>query len=94
MGDCLFTLPINRLDLHLEGSSEVQVIYCDVLQQQLKPVRQKYTRLSATQYHYENVPNDFEATITVDEWGLVMDYPGLFVRTAVSVTPQVAGSPR
>ena len=33
------------------------------------------------EYKFENVPNDFEAIITVDEWGLVVNYPELFVRT-------------
>ena len=75
------TLPINRLKLPVNESQEIKVIYCDVLNQEIKPVRQKYTRLSETEYKYENVPNDFEAVITVDELGLVVDYPELFIRT-------------
>lgn len=75
------TLPIRRLSLSTNQSQEIQVIYFDLLEQQIKPVRQKYTRLSNTEYHYENVPNDFEATIQVDESGLVVDYPLLFERT-------------
>jgi len=74
------TLPINRLNLNQNQAQETQVIYCDLLEQQIKPVRQKYTCLSDTEYHYENVPNDFEATIQVDESRLVVDYPSLFVR--------------
>ncbi|HYG14457.1 MAG TPA: putative glycolipid-binding domain-containing protein [Bacteroidia bacterium] len=77
------TLPIRKLNLHDGQSQEIQVIYCDLLNRTTGCVRQQYTRLSATRYHYQNVPNDFEATITVDEQGLVVDYPGLFVRTAV-----------
>lgn len=76
------TLPINRLKLTPQASREIQVIYLDLLKQQVKPVRQKYTRLSDSTYQYENIPNDFEAVITVDELGLVVDYPQLFVRTA------------
>jgi hypothetical protein len=57
------------------------VIYFDLLAQQVKPVHQRYTCRSETEYHYENVPNDFEATLQVDELGLVVDYPSLFVRT-------------
>jgi uncharacterized protein len=74
------TLPINRLSLNRNETQEIQVIYCNLLEQQIKPVRQRYTCLSNTEYHYENVPNDFEATIEVDESGLVVDYPSLFVR--------------
>ncbi|THU38363.1 transcriptional regulator [Niastella caeni] len=75
------TLPIRRLQLKQHQSQEIQVIYCDLLEQKITPVRQKYSCLSATEYHYENIPNDFEANILVDESGFVVDYPALFVRT-------------
>ena len=77
------TLPINRLKLAQDATQQIQVIYIDLLEHQIRRVRQQYTRLSDTTYHYENVPNDFEANITVDESGLVVDYPLLFVRTAI-----------
>lgn len=76
------TLPINRLKLAVGEEQEIKVIYIDLLEHQIKLVRQKYIRLSNSEYHYENVPNDFEAKITVDEEGLVVDYPSLFIRTA------------
>ena len=44
---------------------------------------QVYKRISEEKYHYENIPNDFEADITVDENGLVVDYPSLFTRTEI-----------
>ena len=80
------TLPIRRLRLSQHQAQEIEVIYCDLLEQQIRPVRQKYTCLSGTAYHYENIPNDFEATILVDELGLVIDYPSLFVRKAALKT--------
>ena len=80
------TLPIRRLKLSQNQTQEIQVIYCDLLEQQIKPVRQRYTCLSGTEYHYENVPNDFEATIQIDESGLVVDYPMLFARPAALQT--------
>jgi len=76
------TLPINRLKLSPGEEYEIQVIYLDLLEQRIVPVTQKYIRLSKTEYHYENVPNDFEANIEVDELGFVANYPSLFVRTA------------
>jgi hypothetical protein len=76
------TLPINRLKLGQNEEHQIQVIYLDLLNQQIVPVKQKYVRLSKTEYHYENVPNDFEAKIEVDELGFVVNYPSLFVRTA------------
>ena len=80
------TLPIRRLRLRQNQTQEIHVIYCDLLEQQIKPVRQRYTCLSDTEYHYENVPNDFEATIQVDESGFVIDYPSLFMRKAAIIT--------
>jgi uncharacterized protein len=76
------TLPINRMKLQTNESRDIKVLYLDILAKEIKMVRQKYTRLSHDQYKYENVPNDFEAVITVDESGIVVDYPELFVRTA------------
>lgn len=80
------TLPINRLKLSRNEEQQIKVVYLDLLEQQLRPVKQKYSRLSNTEYHYENVPNDFEAKIEVDELGFVVDYPSLFVRTAKLMT--------
>lgn len=76
------SLPINRLRLAQGDQYVIRVIYVDLLDQQILPVKQKYTRVSNTEYQYENVPNDFEARIKVDELGFVVDYPPLFIRTA------------
>ncbi|MFD1140342.1 putative glycolipid-binding domain-containing protein [Larkinella insperata] len=80
------TLPIRRLGLQPDQSRQIGVIYCDLLAGQFTPVQQQYTRLAETAYHYQNVPNNFEAIIQVDEYGLVVDYPELFVRTAALTT--------
>jgi uncharacterized protein len=77
------TLPINRLQLDKNETHKVRVIYFDLLEQEVRPVNQQYTRLDDLQYHYENIPNDFETDITVDENGFVVDYPSLFTRTDI-----------
>ena len=77
------TLPINRLQLRLNQSQIIRVVYLDLIGGEIKPVTQKYTRLSEYSYKYENVPNDFEANVSVDEFGFVTDYPGLFERIAI-----------
>ena len=56
-------------------------MFLDILSHEIIPVQQRYTKLSNTEYKFENVPNDFEAVITVDESGIVVNYPELFVRT-------------
>lgn len=78
------TLPINRLKLSEKESAQIKVLYVDVLGRKLMPVQQKYTKVSQTEYTYENVPNDFEAIISVDDLGLVVEYPGLFKRTYIT----------
>lgn len=74
------TLPINTLKLQENKSQEIQVIYIDVLNSALRPASQRYTRTAKEKYLYENIPKNFEAEITVDESGLVLDYPQLFER--------------
>lgn len=76
------TLPVNRLNLSVNQAQQIKVIYCDLLQNEFTQVNQKYIRLSNSTYRYQNVPNDFEADIQVDDYGFVVDYPQLFVRTA------------
>jgi hypothetical protein len=78
------TLPINRLDLPEKEDAQIKVLYVDVLGRKMMPVLQKYTKLSSTDYKYENVPNDFESVISVDDLGLVVKYPGLFTRTYIT----------
>ena len=77
------TLPINRLNFTEKKEQTIDVIYLDILEWKIKRVKQSYTRLSNNIFKYENVPNNFEASIKVDKKGLVVDYPGLFSRTAI-----------
>ena len=78
------TLPINRLKLLEKEEEQIKVLYVDVLGRKMMPVQQKYTKLSQTDYKYENVPNVFESVIVVDDLGLVVKYPGLFKRTYIT----------
>ncbi|MEX2233175.1 MAG: putative glycolipid-binding domain-containing protein [Cyclobacteriaceae bacterium] len=40
----------------------------------------EYPRLSQNEYEFQNIPNDFEAIVTLDEDGLVVSYPERFER--------------
>jgi uncharacterized protein len=77
-------LPINRLGLSEKEGEHIKVLYVDILGRKIMPVEQHYTKLSHTTYKYENVPNDFESILTVDDLGLVVEYPGLFKRTYIT----------
>ena len=74
------SFPINRLSWRCNEPREIQVLFVDVLDQSTTVVRQCYTKRSDCQFKFETVPNDFEALLTFDASGFVLDYPGLFVR--------------
>ncbi|RYY62047.1 MAG: hypothetical protein EOO05_04215 [Chitinophagaceae bacterium] len=75
------SLPIKRLKQQVGQESDVRVIYIDLLAEKISPVTQKYKRLGEDEYHYQNVPNDFEVTMRTDHEGFVVDYPGLFLQS-------------
>jgi uncharacterized protein len=48
---------------------------------------QAYTRLEERLYLFESLDGTgFKATLPVDEYGLVIDYPELFVRVSLGAT--------
>jgi hypothetical protein len=80
------TLPIRRLDLREEESSEIVVVYVDVPNMRLGTSRQRYTCLERNadgglyRYEDEGLFRGFTADLPVDTDGLVLDYPGIFRR--------------
>ena len=74
------TLPIRNLILDTGQDQELDVIYINILDNCIKPVKQKYRKNANKTYRYENVPNDFVADISVDEFGLAIFFPLLFER--------------
>jgi hypothetical protein len=75
------TLPINRLKLKDKEEQIIEVLYFDIFEKETKCVKQIYTKLTRFEYVYENYDKSFKANITIDEQGLVVDYPGLFEMT-------------
>jgi hypothetical protein len=76
---CAFTntLPIRRLALEVGQSAEIQVAYLHIPDLRVERVPQRYTRVAPQRYRYEGLSTGFVAEITVDEDGLVIDYPQL-----------------
>ncbi len=74
------TLPIRNSKLHLGQERVIDVLYIDILGGEILPLKQRYRKDGDGMYNFQNVPNDFEATISVDEFGLVIYYPLLFER--------------
>jgi len=76
------TLPIRRLQLQPGERRVIRVVYVRVPEMTVSVVEQAYTCLEAyRRYRFEGLDTGFTSEITVDEDGLVLDYPGLFKRT-------------
>ncbi|GGH45826.1 hypothetical protein GCM10010921_21470 [Microbacterium album] len=74
------TLPIRRLGLALGESADIVTAYVTLPDLAVSADPQRYTRVGERAYLYQSRDSDFERTITVDDDGLVIDYPGLFER--------------
>jgi len=76
------TLPINRFNW---GEGEVRdfyMVYIDVPSLELKKIKQQYkfigNSIEGKKFQYKC--RDYETIITVDQSGIVEDYPDLFIR--------------
>ena len=78
------TIPIRRLSLKSGESREIKVVYIDIHNFSITPVKQRYTCLKSNvdgyKYRYENLDSGFMAEFFVDKEGFVIDYPDLFKR--------------
>jgi len=74
------TLPIRRLGARLAERSVITVAYIKIPELGPRPTAQAYTRLADGRYLYESVDGGFQAALSVDADGVVLDYPGLFRR--------------
>jgi hypothetical protein len=75
------TIPIRRLALREGSARDIRVVYVEVPSLERRAVEQRYTCLQQSRrYRYEGYPEGFSAELTVDQDGLVTDYPGLFER--------------
>jgi hypothetical protein len=75
------TLPIRRRALSLEqGAVEFRMLYVPFRTFEPAVDEQRYRCLSPGLYRYEAVDRSFAADLSVDEDGLVIDYPSLFHR--------------
>lgn len=70
------SLPIRRLRLDVGESAEIAVAWLTWPELRVERARQTYARLAEDRYRYTQ--GEFEAELTVDEQGLVIDYEGLW----------------
>ena len=74
------TLPINRLNLAVGESKEIEVVYFNLPSHNFNPSKQRYTNLGNGIYKYENLASGFAANLKVDSDGFVLNYPGIWHR--------------
>ena len=70
------TLPIRRLGLAIGEDAEIHVAWLRWPELTVQRVLQRYTRLAEHRYRYTQ--DEFEAELTVDRQGLVLEYEGLW----------------
>lgn len=74
------TLPIRRLGLGTGGRADLVATWIRLPELDLEPLRQTYSRLNSHRYRYASGGGAFVTTLTVDDAGLVEEYPGLWSR--------------
>ena len=77
------TLAVRRLGLEVEGSGTLDVVWIGrPAGREVERMPQRYTRVGIRGFRFEVVGGDFEADLEIDEFGLVLVYPGLAQRVA------------
>lgn len=71
-------IAIRRLGLALDQRAQVRSAWLLFPDLDLKPLAQTYRRLSPTTYDYRS--EAYAAPLVADDYGFVMDYPGLWAR--------------
>ncbi len=74
------TLALRRLNLPIGGVGEIDMGWIVFPDLEIRPVRQRYGRLSDRHYRYEGLHNRFVAEFDVDREGLVTEYPEFWTR--------------
>jgi len=73
------TLPIRRASLSVGESIVVRAAWVRFPVVALQPFEQKYTRTGELTYRFESDDGEFTRELTVNDAGLVTDYPGLWI---------------
>lgn len=74
------TIAIRRMSLAVGESRDTTAVWLDTGDWQFRRLDQSYTRTGHYTYLYRSPAHGYEAALTVDEGGLVSEYPGLWSR--------------
>jgi hypothetical protein len=73
-------LPINRLNLAVGESAEIQAAWIRLPAFVIIPARQRYDRLSESTYRYISLASGFHAEIETDKYGFPVRYGNIWER--------------
>ena len=73
------TNAIKRLSLCKGDEAESVAVWLDTNDWTVKPLRQSYRRTQNNAFDYASPQHDYRATLTVDDFGAVTEYPELWV---------------
>jgi hypothetical protein len=84
---CTNAFPVKRLDLSVGEASNAPAAYVRAAVPDVERLEQRYRRLedlepNRARYDYNSPAFDFRAVLTYDQFGLVLDYPGIADRVA------------
>ena len=78
--------PVHHLGLEIGQEAEAPAAYVRALDLSVERLEQRYLRLdddgNRQRYHYTSAAFSFECELSYDEFGLVLEYPGIAVRAA------------
>ncbi len=77
------TLAVRRLGLEVDGAGELDAVWIGTpAGGEIERVAQRYERLGRRTYRFSVTGGEFTADLEIDEFGLVVAYPGLAQRVA------------
>jgi uncharacterized protein len=83
---CTNAFPVRRLGLDVGQGADAPAVYVRATDLRVERLEQTYVRLpdegERSRYDYASPAFDFRAELVYDEFGLVLDYPGIAVRVA------------
>jgi hypothetical protein len=83
---CTNTLPVHRLGLEVGEAADAPAAYVRALDLGVERLEQRYARVAddgpRQRYDYAAPAFDYRGQLVYDASGLVLDYPGIAVRTA------------
>ena len=87
-------LPIRRLDLSLGEERDIDVVWIHLPDREVARARQSYRRVALDSYEFRSHDSGWRSVIQVRGDGMVIDYPGGWVRAPVGKGKETMAPPQ